>query len=618
MQMMMVSAPLSGFAHKNFIVYVTAILQNHYVSIKKLKSHIPLDIIGIYSRERNGIMERAIARSNARSRRKQKLVAIVCAMVILLSGTFAFQQIFQQGWQQLIGYIPELVTTGRLHSGQQVMGTNFGESEWRVGMRGDHSVFVENFADEDDGNDIFVRVRIFEYMEVGPGARLHPNDPGFDDREAQSIIAGANREDFSTWSLRRPQNDANSNIFRSIFQWHQGGQTVFMPTFNKDIMSMESDVRGDAKSMRPLGVGEVPNSTHQGQNHAHPPAAGRNDFFDVGDTHEALVKYWDRNLSDNGGHSIRSFTDTHVAKETLEATTVLMSAWDGTPGNFWVLDTDGWAYWGAPLAPGEATGLLLSGITKSTQQGTEWYYAIFPEAEMATADSWAMAWDGERNSMTIPARRLVSMISGTSPIGDTRPGGTFMDSTNVLWRVLAEDDDGFRLIITEQVHGSTAYHGTAVYVRLHLTDRLRPALNEWFDETLDPALRATAVPAINLENDVRSIAHASGNPTTATLLAENAEAGWTSAGRGQGTGANALFVLSISEFNRYRLGADATLNAVATTHGGTTAASWWLRSPGTLAVSSNHHSTGVNATGAAETASPTTTRGFRPAMWVRP
>lgn len=533
-------------------------------------------------------------------RNGSRAIAVVCALVILVSGTFAFQAISQWALGQFV--VAPVQASARLHNSQQVMGTNFGEAIWTQGMTSDKAIFVENFGDH---SDVFVRVRLYEYMELGPGARLQPGDAGYANRLARPIIDTMDRDDVSTWIPRKPQAGI-SDAFRDYWGWTQGGQKYFMPTFNRDIMSMETDVRGDARSMRNLGDGEIVNTTHIGESHAFSEEAGRNDFFSRPEnaTHTAMMKYW------RDSHAVSSYEVTHTARQTLPATTMLMSEWAGEIGNFWVLDEDGWAYWAAPLAPGAATGLLLQNITLNRAPTTEAYYAIFADAQMATSADVLEAWGDD---LTSGAMVLVRMAARISPIPELALGETFTDSRGMEWRILAHDANGNSLIITEHVYGvGTQWHSVnRADTRLHNSNVMRPTLNDWFDGILAPELRAFALPAANLHNDVRS----TWGPAGATTTNENAPAGWTSAGSGAATGANSLFLLSISEFNRY----SSVLNRVATTPAGVTAF-WWLRSPG---VQPNWACAAVVNTGgtvasddSVQGQATSTQNGFRPALWV--
>ena len=63
---------------------------------------------------------------------------------------------------------------------------------------------------------------------------------------------------------------------------------------------------------------------------------------------------------------------------TQEIPVLMMNQWIslGNPvGNFWVIDSDGWAYWAAPLMPGQATSNLLNSIDVH-QPGGQWFYGI--------------------------------------------------------------------------------------------------------------------------------------------------------------------------------------------------------------------------------------------------
>jgi hypothetical protein len=133
----------------------------------------------------------------------------------------------------------------------------------------------------------------------------------------------------------------------------------------------------------------------------------------------------------------------------------------------------------------------------------------------------------------------------------------FTDSTGVQWRILSENEDGNQLIITEHVHGLTQYNSVNVYTFLEQSDRLRPALDAWFANTLAPELKEVALDAKNVNNDVRSTAESDGENFFEVAVHENETAGWSVAG-GTASQESPLFILSISEVNKCtRLG---TLN----------------------------------------------------------
>jgi len=354
-------------------------------------------------------------------------LAILCAIVIALTGTFAFQTMAQQGWGQAIAR--DQFPAGRLHIDQEVIGTlpgnNFGEMLWRPGDTANKEIYVENF---DDLTPIFVRVRLSEYMETGPGAELHPNDPDFATRTAQSLITGADRLDPTTWTTLIPNaaSGTNSARFRDYWRLTQdGGDKWFMPTFNQDPVSREPDVKGDAWGLIPA-LPELPNSTRRGlpsatlgsadlidQPHAYAAAAGQSDYFELNTTHSATVKTYDWDLE-------LPVMDTapisQTAKETLDAEIMTMAEWNDANmpvGDIWVLDTDGWAYWASPLAAGEATGLLMNEMKYTNPAVGTMYYAVYADAGLATLSQLPMAWNSTASNapMSAAAETLVKVIT---------------------------------------------------------------------------------------------------------------------------------------------------------------------------------------------------------------
>ena len=90
------------------------------------------------------------------------------------------------------------------------------------------------------------------------------------------------------------------------------------------------------------------------------------------------------------GTNITTVADqTHTAAKTGTATVITMQEWiDGGMqiGDFWVWDTDGWAYWAQGIDAGETTGLLLDEIIHSNPPSDSWYYGINVVGQFVTAD----------------------------------------------------------------------------------------------------------------------------------------------------------------------------------------------------------------------------------------
>jgi len=81
---------------------------------------------------------------------------------------------------------------------------------------------------------------------------------------------------------------------------------------------------------------------------------------------------------------------------------ITMLQWDAhkpAPGNYWIMDEDGWFYWGNPLEPGEATGLLLSqvlgtdALAELRNGRSRYYYGIDVIMQAVTAESYWRFWD---------------------------------------------------------------------------------------------------------------------------------------------------------------------------------------------------------------------------------
>ena len=305
------------------------------------------------------------------SKHKSKLLtagmAGILAAAALLGGTFAWQSISQ-------GAINEMDSAvnpgGRLHD--DFDGTN-------------KDIYIENFtADDGSGMPIFARIRLYEYMETGPDAGT--NLQGGLGRDVE-VVGGTTHQigDTSTWIIHTYDHDtvpADGQSLHSYAKWQMGGSTVYMPTFNMDKDSLKSDINGTF---------------------AGPDGYRPDDPLDTEDKYQDYVKYTvgatqvgteihdgDEDSLDNNG-IITVPGQTHTAKATPTATVLSMAEWKdlgSPPGNFWVYDTDGWAYWASAIQPSTATGLLLNGLNFVGATSGDWYYAIYVEAQLATAFDW--------------------------------------------------------------------------------------------------------------------------------------------------------------------------------------------------------------------------------------
>lgn len=289
-------------------------------------------------------------------------IALVLTIIILLGGTFAWQSINQEALNEVSGSINP---GGRLHDDFVDITYDKNQNVVYDTKTYDKDVYAENFTTiANDGVQIFARVRLDEYLEIGNGAGLLKDDGTVSDQNyATSVINGAKIDDKSTWSTYTYGD--NSSIFREYWDMSFGGSTVYMPTFNKDMNSLIADINGtfDANfaDYTKYTLGAILN-----------------------DNAEYTIR-----KSDNSFET-KTINETHIAKSTLNGTVIPMQQWidEGkNSGNYWVYDTDGWAYWANPIKPDTATGLLLDGISRTENAiNDEWYYAINVVAQFITYD----------------------------------------------------------------------------------------------------------------------------------------------------------------------------------------------------------------------------------------
>ena len=329
------------------------------------------------------------------SKRKKQLsavVAAVLAVVVALTGTYAWRSISQTALNEVeIGSNPG----GRLHDDFD------GENK---------DIYVENFSDTDF---VFARIQLREYMETGKDAGSDRNNP---DRDAVPVLAGTDINDTATWTVHTP-GGSHSAFHSTYWKWTMGGSTVFMPTFNKNKDSLAADINGTFAGPD----GDPDTDIDRYADYA---------AYSLGDQKTADAVYdADADEDDEGaaameGVDITTQNEPHTAKQTRNATVLTMAEWKamGSPvGDYWVYDSDGWAYWAAPIRPGEATGLLLDGIELQKVM-SDLYYAIHVTAQFATIDDFGSITDGTgffQDGVTDDAFYLLAAISGESVVAVT-------------------------------------------------------------------------------------------------------------------------------------------------------------------------------------------------------
>lgn len=287
-------------------------------------------------------------------KRKKRLLSVLAVTAVtavcLISGTFAWNATQTAKNEKN----EELNPGGRLHD--DFDGKN-------------KDVYVENYTDPDNGGmTVYARIRLYEYLEIGEKAGTKAGTSG---KKAKSVVEGAKIGDTNTWYLHNPYG--TDEVFHDYFTWEEGGSTSYMPTFNKDNTSLLADING---TLAGTGAG-----------------VAYDDYVDYSDPSNASKTAYE--ILSGGTQSPDEVT--HEVQTTLGAQVITMSEWKAQgreKGEFWVYDTDGWAYWASGIEPGTATGCLLTGIKRSPKLGDEYYYGINVVTQIATAGEWGRDTDG--------------------------------------------------------------------------------------------------------------------------------------------------------------------------------------------------------------------------------
>ena len=329
------------------------------------------------------------------------VVAVAAAAALLFGGTFAWQSVSQTALNEVSA---TMNPGGRLHDDfVEITYNEDGTNAYKT-MTYNKDVYVENFTSlASNGVQVFARVRLDEYMELGSGAGLLNEDGSVksERNKAVSLVAGATLEDKSTWTSHIYGAENDNDPFHEYWTWDFSGKTVYMPTFNKNKDSLEADINGtfangfDDYTAYAEGYTLTANAIYdadtaeEGKKEEDELAKQGIDVADVIDGSRELGEAWER--------YIKVVEEPHTAKETQYGSVMTMAEYldklaantpdfDGT-GNYWVYDTDGWAYWASPIDPDTATGLLLDGIQRTeTLINEDWYYAINVVAQFVTAD----------------------------------------------------------------------------------------------------------------------------------------------------------------------------------------------------------------------------------------
>ncbi len=313
----------------------------------------------------------------SRNKVASAVAAVGVAAAMALGGTFAWQPISQTA---LIEASDVVNPGGRLHD--DFDGTN-------------KDVYVENFAVE----PIIARIRLAEYFEVIANHGVEGAEKSIPILGSKSVADGKTTYAYKTFKGYSSLKDGvvsaglettgtgEAATTRSYWSWKTGGQTMYMPTFNKNKDSMAADLNGVYEEGN---VGTISDRFDPDK----PQYTGYVEYAE-GETKTGTEVY-DADANDAEDDGVTRIENVeHVAKPTGEAALMSMADWidkGAKLGPYWVYDEDGWVYW-AQAIPGRnedgttnATGLLLDSIELNQVMDDTWYYAIDVTAQFATPD----------------------------------------------------------------------------------------------------------------------------------------------------------------------------------------------------------------------------------------
>jgi len=541
------------------------------------------------------------------------IAGLLLISIILISGTFAFQQ-FNQGAFNPAWADEVYLVGGRVHD-------DFEDREGPGEYNKD--IFAENFGER----DLFVRIQLREFLSIDDDA-IGQTDIGLavinnpqtwplyqaDEYDATLRRAGTYTFDIGdegiVWTLGHPDDDVPK-----IFMPTHNHATLpvlvsdILPTvpppFNSPNAYRFSNTTGRGIEALAALVGEFDINAQLSAEDIH--SAGLQTGATISDgTHNfwALNQPYTSNLiyiNDDGELTIEAGV-THFARETLvpdEGGVMTLAEWNalGQPeGNFWIMDTENpgsWFYWNGYLAAGEATSLLLNDIFIPDRQEA-WQYVIHMNADFFTAESI----DDLPGGISEGAREIFERPSiDTAWLSNpdylcSALDRNWVDSRNIAWCILEladiEGNGGYgnALIITVDAFGGSNHNSIVPNIDAWFAANGAPELNQIGMNTMIPPERGISTDPATGENTFMI-------PDPATV------------------GSARAFPLSRVESDHY-FPSNAARSATDSVTGN--ARGWWLRSGASLSGANLHQVTG---TGAHTFNNAGSQVGMRPALWVQ-
>lgn len=273
-------------------------------------------------------------------RNKEKFIGMLAVLLcasLLLGGTLAWSDFTQSRTNKFRGTTDPDVT---LHDDFD-------------GLNKD--VYVENSGDQ----EIYVRVRLDEYMQVG----------------GESFVSTADVKDKKTWTPHTYTSDPadiedcgnvdTEHLFHRYYKWTMSGAQKGYTPGTPGLVSSKLDDDGNV-----------------------------------------MLTGSNQTLAANAPVTMAEYINV-TAKAVENMTADERVIWDRIDAGCWILDSDGWAYWSRVLKPDTATNLLLDEVTLVRDPSDDWYYGIDVKLQAVTSNDFEK-WGQSDYTKTPEADVLIS------------------------------------------------------------------------------------------------------------------------------------------------------------------------------------------------------------------
>ncbi|MCL2112043.1 MAG: Ig-like domain-containing protein [Clostridiales bacterium] len=344
---------------------------------------------------------------------KKKVTAIVVLIALIVSmvlgGTYAFFDFNQHKSNELGGF-------GIKYEARLV--EDFVEiPDWRVedGVI-DKKIHVVNHGKEENGfGDVYVRIQLKEYMEIGKVAYIETPKRYKIDTEGHFVIYDTLDEVTAAVAIG---GEFEGHNYAYLTDFVTGNFGYFIETQDGDRdgqmgKHVVTDIKvGDPEKVIKNGPDRATSTNH----HGHPS-----------EECDYAIHSW----KDGSELETRDYVDWHLNTGAI----IKLSEWldpagayKGLPIAKWIIDDltdEGWVYWGQMLrTDGDETALFMEGVSLIQQPDGSFYYVIHTEMEAVSFDElltgsidWGVA--GENIVLNAPSAAWLGETPKIVQVGST-------------------------------------------------------------------------------------------------------------------------------------------------------------------------------------------------------